>query len=257
MKEFPQSISGPEGLEGQIVEVKDIILEATGEFSLVEEIRKGNLINIELPQKEIDLWEQDTRDVFEYNEKIGYPCVFSYLGDYFTEKNKELLFKENGPFSGLRGKIVLDFGAGQYPIGYLVARQVEAKAYVAVEPFYADRLLNRLRRNEIENYASDFYEKNIFDKKANIPRSVSDLDILSFLRQVKDNSLSFMIFGQGLFGTTIPRKHSEVIKKEIYRVLDPEGLIVCDATIFAPKDKLEVERMEIHPDVIRVLRKKR
>lgn len=255
MKEFPQSISGPEGLEGQIVEVKDIIPGALGDFTSVKEIREGNLRHIKLTKEEINSSRTKDRLLFEHTQNIGLPAPAAFLGDFLATQNKEILFTINGPFSGLKDKIVVDFGAGQLPNGYLIAREVEARAYIGVEPFYTDRLLKSLEKDALESYVESYYS-SVITNKENIPRTVSDWDILNFLKNIPENSVSFLIFGQAANREIISNKDSKEIEDEIYRTVGLKDVVVCDSTLFVPKNALTLDRIDIYPDCINILRKK-
>ena len=109
-----------------------------------------------------------------------------------------------------KNQLVIEIGAGCFHFGYALAELLEARAYIGVEPFFADHLI----RN-INQYASKRSIKRI-------PYTVVPEDILTFLRRIPDGLVS--IFAFGIEKCILEDKHYRSnVEKEIFRVLHPEG----------------------------------
>lgn len=138
------------------------------------------------------------------------PEVIKLLKKLAAEKPEALShIKEH-----FQGKVIVDIGAGSYAENYDIARLVGAAGYVAIEPFFAGRLLHDLRYAERDEL-SDLQIPLI--KYAVVPE-----DALIFLKRVPDGSVC--VTSTGTFGIfSRDEKYASNLIAEIKRVLDPQG----------------------------------
>jgi hypothetical protein len=134
-------------------------------------------------------------DLEEYlqNEET-YKRKFRHCGSdllEFYSKNLDMfgyLMLEDGviPFEN---QVVVDLGAGSSPYGYIAAKNLGAKAYVAVEPFHTMDLVYNMGRTKW------FKEERMCEEKEDIPFSIVAEDMLSFLKRIPENSVSCLCAG--------------------------------------------------------------
>jgi hypothetical protein len=119
-------------------------------------------------------------------------------------------------------KIVVDLGAGKTTLGYSMALMAGAKAYVGVDSHNANSLGRFLNGNHNDS----------------MTYSVVDLDMLSFLRCVKDDSISMIAAGIDDY-VIHDGEYTNPLNKEIKRTLHPNGglLSVMSEIYFPDKDK--------------------
>jgi len=150
----------------------------------------------------------------DYTSDAGFAIgVYKSLNErkIYAENNPEL----NEALSLFVGKVVVDLGAGSYPIGYCIVDYWNARGYIGVEPNYIEDLVSRLQH--VEEFAAH--------KLNRIPFAVVAEDMLGFLRRLPDNSVS--IFCSGIDLAIIPRgNYRDEVAKEIMRVLDPNGVYI-------------------------------
>src|SRR3989338_4625621 len=141
--------------------------------------RKLMVLNGEDP-KDPDLMEM-AKSRFQYSLPFGKPnnCCYAYfpLVDG-VDSDIIRLFSD---------QVVVDLGAGEFPHAYKIIKICGARAYIGVEPYYADRLAARLEEDwlktgleqELEwmNTRSEYRGVN-----PEIARSVVCDDMLTFLR---------------------------------------------------------------------------
>ncbi len=79
-----------------------------------------------------------------------------------------------------KGQILIDIGAGELSEAYKFAKQLGASVYIAIEPYYASRLIKNIEETQKET-------------GINLPFVVIESDALSFLRNLQNNSANMMI----------------------------------------------------------------
>lgn len=114
-----------------------------------------------------------------------------------------------------RDQIVVDIGAGKRSFGYEFSLSVEARAYVAIEPFLGKDLEKDITRFDQERIPSQH----------KIPVAIVPEDGLTFLRRLPDNSAS--LFLSGIDDVIIPnREYMVALFQEMQRVLSEKGGIL-------------------------------
>lgn len=124
-------------------------------------------------------------------------------------------------------QVVVDLGAGATSLGYELANLTKAKCYVGVEP-------DSFNRASLKYNILEFFNK-LYDKRL-IPFSLIELDMLSFLENLKDDSVS-MIVG-GIDRDIIhDENYRKPLEKEIQRTLSPSGgLLSFYSDIYKPSN---------------------
>jgi len=143
----------------------------------------------------------------------------------------------------IRGKIFIDIGAGSgremlgeeldYVAGHEIAKLLEARAYVAIEPNFAETLAYRFknRKNQME---SDELE---------IPVAIFEDDGLTFLKRLEDSSAS--LFTSYLDNTRLADKeYNRDLEKEIARVVGDDNPFVSFKSVLRPNDYLKKEEIK-------------
>lgn len=133
------------------------------------------------------------------------------------------------------GQIVVDLGAGEFPHAYQVIKICGAAAYIAVEPYYADRLARRLSddwlnkglQKELEQMSARPEYREV---KPEIDRSVTCDDMLTFLKRLPSSSVS--IFTNAIDECIIDPEYALLVDQEILRVLHPKGGLFCGSSRF-------------------------
>ncbi|GEM_PF-1714280 len=173
----------------------------------------------------------------DYTSDAGF--VIHIYASQTGEIDEEKIYAKNNPelreaLYLFRGKVVVDLGAGSYPIGYCIADYCKARGYIGVEPIYTEELANRLQHAEI--YAA--HKLNI------IPFTVIGEDMLGFLRRLPDNSVSILCSGIDTY--IIERgDYRDAVAKEIIRVLDPDGVYIGGSSGHIYIEDALIERREI------------
>jgi len=114
------------------------------------------------------------------------------------------LSKKKQNFDELKNQVLVDLGAGSFGQAYLTfAQEYGCKAYIAVEPIFYEKLHMRL------------------SQKPGISKAVIAEDMLTFLKRLPNNSVSFIISGVEY----LPRpKYINAVKEEIKRTLHKKGV---------------------------------
>lgn len=185
--------------------------------------------------------------------KIEYPFLPNKVSRYFRSGLTDVYYakhlvndildhqrNEGGPLAALKGQIVVDLGAGMGH-AYFVAAANDAKGYIAVEPSTPGRI-KKFLLGETNN--QDQPSDNVFAKERikieqdfkknhrdfkRIPIAIVGEDMLSFLRELPDKSVS--IIASGIDGAIIDNDHAREVDEEIARVLHPDGLVISNSSI--------------------------
>ncbi len=178
------------------------------------------------------------------------------IGESFIDPCIELLHEkiQQDPdafnaFSYFKDQIVVDLGAGIYWRPYMLMCKAEARGYIGVDKFWAQRLAESLE------FASRNLKKidagiSVFEL---IPVSVAAEDMLSFLKRVPRASVS--VFHSGLEDSVISDlKYRAAMAKEIERVLHPHGAYVSHQLAF-PVSKLKLVIDDTDTTNVKVFRK--
>ena len=125
-------------------------------------------------------------------------------------------------------RVVVDLGAGGNDGGYHLANLACAKAYVGIEPFNSNILQGRVKE----------YHDSPGPKS--IPYSVVDLDMLAFLKNLKDDSVSMI--ASGIDDAIIHDwNYTSPLKKEIQRTLHPQGgLLSIMSELYFPDENKQI-----------------
>jgi hypothetical protein len=125
---------------------------------------------------------------------------------------KETLEKAEKILHRLKGQIVVDLGASDWPWIYKTANMFEARAYIGVDitPF------GRYFKSKVEREVSDI----------RIPASYVQEDMLTFLKRLPDNSVSIFACGIDCYILNDNLDYIENLEKEIARVLSFNGVCV-------------------------------
>lgn len=186
------------------------------------------------------------KDIKKIQSKGELDSWKSFIENHFDNLERNIdLIKDS-----FRNQIVVDLGAGITDLGYKLATLADAKAYVGVESHNANYLRAALHT------CSKL--KNIRGKKP-IPYSALDLDMLSFLRCVKDDSISMI--GAGIDDFVIhDGEYGGPLNDEIERTLSPTGgfLSIKSELYFPSKDKrimISGEYNDYVGDIVAILKK--
>jgi len=201
----------------EIVSVKQIIpgFDDRG-INSVENIARGDLKtfrNLPKDVKNNPRWNSDDEtNRISYSDRFG---KANSLAHYVGFSGGDVFKKDGITFDELSGQVVLDLGAGKYGQAFMDILHAGARAYIGVELHYADQL----HKNLSEGRLSYFAEK---DATKDFQISISDEDMLSFLRRVPDNSVSMLM--SGITDDITPnQEYRDDVRKEVERVLDPAG----------------------------------
>ncbi len=134
----------------------------------------------------------------------------------------------------IKGQVVVDLGAGRTPDAYTLAGGMGATGYIGVEPHFGRELLEAMEADVADglSYLRGEEMDNFYTKG-----SVTNDDMLSFLRRLPDHSVS--IFASGIDNFVLD--DSDYVREtvtEIVRVLHPTGVYICDfnSVIVIPDD---------------------
>lgn len=133
-------------------------------------------------------------------------------------------------FERLKGKIVVDLGAGMYPYVYSIAVESEASGYIAVDLWNGQHLKDELGEWINGRGQTDYYPR--VNAQERISASFVDEDMLTFLQRLPDHSVSITAFGLG--DGIIKGQYAKDVNKEIQRVLHPDGVLFTDGLSCPP-----------------------
>lgn len=107
-------------------------------------------------------------------------------------------------------QIVVDLGAGKHSYAYRIAKLLEARAYVGIEPYWA---------SELEESLSEEDEKSPDNA---LLWAVVPAGMLHFVDRIPDDSVSFFAFGiDGMI--LLDHGYSYSVNRLLSRVLHPDG----------------------------------
>ena len=175
---------------------------------------------------------------------------FAAPGGEFTRALYEWALTPDGTFLHrlLENRRVVELGAGMMPYGYALAATCEAKNFVAVEPFYADKQQASVKAM-IEEQGSLLHR---------IPYKVVGRDMLDYLKDEADELLC--VVACGIEDCILPStEYRKQVEGEIYRVLErdafflsshsdlyPQGLKNRELCFKRPANPKVEDRLRIH-----------
>lgn len=175
---------------------------------------------------------------------------FAAPGGEFTRALYEWSLTPSGIFlqSLLVGRRVVELGAGMMPYGYALAASCEARNFVAVEPFYADK-----QKASIQAMIEDAGQTI-----PRIPYKVEGRDMLEYLKDEADDLLC--VVACGIEDCILPgAEYRKKVEGEIYRVLEkdafflsshsdlqPQGLRTVEMTFRRPSNPKVEDRLRLH-----------
>lgn len=195
---------------------------------------------------------------FEYNKKFGYydgergrdgqwqdqgaghSASTSYADDIVLNLSDLQPSVEVRNFlEDLKGTVVVDLGS-QNGLGYWIAAECKAKAYIGVEKFDIPQI--RIDAGSREDLQMGKYNRREYSKEELIPFALVREDMLDFLKRLPDNSVSILAAG---ISVDIGREFQSDVEREIARVLDPHGAYINYASFFAPRDLIKSKCTEM------------
>tara|TARA_Y100000034_G_scaffold87951_1_gene105504 strand:- start:8080 stop:8790 length:711 start_codon:yes stop_codon:yes gene_type:complete len=218
------------------VELKEIIPNANveGLVRLVE-IEKGRLPAI---GEKVETNTEEFSDRHRFCQDFGKAVSSCFALDILQEERLKIYINK------FKNQIVVDLGAGETPDGYILALIGGAKAYIGVEPFYADVLIKRLTEkvkdlgeyvdegptiihliNRIrlhKEYGEGLAKDIDLELLDSIPISIVAEDALKFLKRLPDKSVSILTCGTCDIVSKDPQYINEV-NQNMKRVLHPYG----------------------------------
>lgn len=175
---------------------------------------------------------------------------FAAPGGEFTRALYEWSLTPGGIFlqSLLARRRVVELGAGIMPYGYALAASCEARNFVAVEPFYADK-----QKASIQAMIEDAGQT-----MPRIPYKVEGRDMLEYLKDEADDLLC--VVACGIEDCILPgAEYRKKVEGEIYRVLEqdtfflsshsdlqPQGLRTVEMTFRRPSNPKVEDRLRLH-----------
>ena len=175
---------------------------------------------------------------------------FAAPGGEFTRALYEWSLTPGGIFlqSLLVRRRVVELGAGMMPYGYALAASCEARNFVAVEPFYADK-----QKASIQAMIEDAGQT-----MSRIPYKVEGRDMLEYLKDEADDLLC--VVACGIEDCILPgAEYRKKVEGEIYRVLEkdafflsshsdlqPQGLRTVEMTFRRPSNPKVEDRLRLH-----------
>lgn len=192
--------------------------------NIIPDINTDKLTTIEEQLKKIGD-DDSSRKKLEFGSPQGTPYGSFVESNYRTDENIRKAFEK------FKDQIVIELAAGWIPCGYYLANIAGAKAYIAEEPYWPDKIAKEF------NYQLEAYKyKNLRE----IPVAIVPEDMLTFLKRLPDNSVS--IFTTGIDEAILEYKYMELVKKEMTRVLSKNGAIIAYEAYLQPTG-LENERI--------------
>jgi hypothetical protein len=175
---------------------------------------------------------------------------FAAPGGEFTRALYEWSLTPGGIFLQglLAGRRVVELGAGMMPYGYALAASCEARNFVAVEPFYADK-----QKASVKALIEDAGQTI-----PRIPYKVEGRDMLEYLKDEADDLLC--VVACGIEDCILPgAEYRKKVEGEIYRVLEkdafflsshsdlqPQGLRTVEMTFRRPSNPKVEDRLRLH-----------
>ena len=191
---------------------------------------------------------RDWKERLSFSRDLG--TGFAAPGGEFTRALYELSLTPSGLFLNqlLKGRRVVELGAGMMPYGYALAASCEAKNFVAVEPFYADK-----QKSSILALIED--RGNSLNR---IPYKVEEKDMLEYLKDEADDLLC--VLACGIEDCILPDiAYRKGVEGEIYRALEkdafflsshsdlhPQGLQVLEMNFRRPANPKVFDRLRLH-----------
>jgi hypothetical protein len=191
---------------------------------------------------------RDWRDRLSHSRDEG--TGFAAPGGEFTRALFEWSFTPRGKIlhSLLKGRRVVELGAGMMPYGYALASSCGAKNFVAVEPFYSDiqekSILSYLSKNEGLNFR--------------IPYKIAAQDMLAYLEEEPDDLLC--IIACGIEDCILPGPdYRKKVENQIIRTMEknsfflsshsdlfPQSLMHFEMTFSRPSNPKVYDRLRLH-----------
>ena len=153
---------------------------------------------------------------------------FAAPGGFFTRSLYEAILLKTIPSADvvphIKGRPLIELGAGMYHYGWMVASACFASAYIGIEPFYADKLAISVRTAE-DKYTGTYP----------IPKStVLSEDMKLALGNLPDSSAC--ILACGIEDCILPDKgYRQAVENHILRILPPDGLFISFQSDLHPK----------------------
>ena len=167
---------------------------------------------------------RDWRERLNQSRDLG--TGFAAPGGEFTRALYEWSFTPNGKIlhSLLKGRRVVEVGAGMMSYGYALASGSGAKNYVAVEPFYSD-----IQEKSILSYLSG--EAGMGER---IPYKVVGQDMLNYLENEPDNLLC--VIACGIEDCILPGPdYRKKVENEIVRTMEKDSFFLSShSDLFPP-----------------------
>ncbi len=171
---------------------------------------------------EVDQW----RERLDQSRTQG--VGFAAPGGFFTRSLYEAILLKNIPGADilphLKGRPLLELGAGMYHYGWMIASACYSSAYIGVEPFYADKLAISIQA------AQDKYRGTFPTPKS----TVLPQDMKLALENLPDASAC--ILACGIEDCILPsQQYRTEVERHIARILPPEGLFISFQSDLHPK----------------------
>ena len=174
-------------------------------------------------QGEVSL-SRDWKERLSVSRELG--TGFAAPGGEFTRALYEWSLTPHGEFlkKMLRGRRVVELGAGMMPFGYALAASCDARNFVAVEPFYADKQKASIKAM-IEESGS------VLNR---IPYKVEGKDMLEYLKNEADDLLA--VIACGIEDCILPSfEYRKRVEGEIYRVLERDAFFLSSHSDLQPQ----------------------
>ena len=173
---------------------------------------------------------RDWRERLNQSRDLG--TGFAAPGGEFTRALYEWSFTPNGTIlhSLLKGRRVVELGAGMMSYGYALASVCGARNYVAVEPFYSD-----IQEKSILSYLSG--EAGMGGR---IPYKVVGQDMLNYLENEPDNLLC--IIACGIEDCILPGPdYRKKVENEIVRTMEKDSFFLSSHSDLFPQFLQNIE----------------
>lgn len=167
---------------------------------------------------------RDWRERLTQSRDLG--TGFAAPGGEFTRALYEWSFTPNGKIlhSLLKGRRVVELGAGMMSYGYALASVCGARNYVAVEPFYSD-----IQEKSISSYLSG--EVGMGER---IPYKVVGQDMLNYLENEPDNLLC--VIACGIEDCILPGPdYRKKVENEIVRTMKKDSFFLSSHSDLFPQ----------------------
>ena len=191
---------------------------------------------------------RDWKERLSVSRELG--TGFAAPGGEFTRALYEWSLTPGGIFLQglLAGRRVVELGAGMMPYGYAFSASCEARNFVAVEPFYADK-----QKASVKAMIEDAGQTI-----PRIPYKVEGRDMLEYLKDEADDLLC--VVACGIEDCILPdAEYRKKVEGEIYRVLEkdafflsshsdlqPQGLRTVEMTFRRPSNPKVEDRLRLH-----------